>query len=683
MSERRWDAELDELIAADPETQRVSRLLKAGRLHPAPLDPRFKQDLRRKLMDEAYERLPARPSIFSRLFGAPGLALAATAAGAFLLVAALYVLHAGTGTSNPNVYIDNTKPVAVDQPITVKFSQPVPESQHQAVEQAIQIQPATQVTYTWSGNDLLIKPVDGSFAGDTQYHVILPAAATGTSKQADLTFRTQPAPSPPPVAPSPVPPSLAIISNNLLAKPANSVIGWTYQHQVVYLAAPAGDLVVVGGDGSNSRTLASLVTFAAVSPDGTQVLFATKNADVELVTATGGQPQVLARAEALGVYWLGSRPAYRTADALYSGDSKLFALPADTTSVWPAPDGSKVIYQLGQSGVAGWSLREADLPGGTGKQWPLQAPAIAWSPDSSRVAYATGSGVFVAAPDGSGSKAVLSAAGAGAEIRWVDAQTLFVNSNEGTYLVGADGSDRIQLASNATGSGAVFDGSTALALISDGALQVLKIGPATGLDLQAGNAVVKAFEDARVAGDATSAGRQLDASAARSAPPLVPAGQPHLSRWFSISAQAVANNPASLRYVVRLVYASDRSEVRWQDEMLTLVAGPGGGLVVDAISDTPPVSLTGPQVIGVQVQAGKVVVAFDSDLNPSSVPGAFHVLGADGKELPVATTYAARTVTIEVSLTAGKHYTLVIDPTLRDVAGGTPPQSYRQDLFGQ
>ena len=667
MSERRWEAELEELIGADPETLRVSRILEASKLRPAPLDPRFKQDLRRRLMEEAYDRLPARPSIFSRLFGAPGLALAATAVGAVLLVAALYVLHTSPGTSSQNVYIDNTKPVAVDQSITVKFTQPVPEAQHQALEQAIQIQPATRVTYTWSGNNLVVKPVDGNFAGDTQYHLIVPASATGTSKQADLTFRTQPAPSPPPVAPSPVAPSLAIISNQSIG-PASAVVGWSSQHQLVYIAGN-GDLDSAGADGSGSRTLASGVSFAALSPDGTQVLYATSD-KVEQLPAAGGTATTLANSKAAAVYWLGSTPAYSSGSAIVSANSSqtvLFRLPAQAVP-WPAPNGGDVLFQSGSA-----------ISEGASHPWTQAVDKLAWSADSSRVAYSNAGGVYVASPDGSGAKQVLTAGG---EPRWADGQTLFVSSNEGSFLVGADGSNKQQLAASATGAGAVFDGSSTLAVVANGTAQVLKVGPATGLDLQAGNSVVKAFEDARVSGDSTGAGRQLDASAARNAPPLVSAAQPHLSRWFPISAQAVAGNPASLRYVVRLVYTKDASEVRRQDETLTLVAS-SGGLVIDGISDSAPMSWSGPQVIGVQVLAGSVIVGFDSDLDPSSLTGAFHVLTPDGKELPSQISYSARTVTIAVALAPARHYTLVIDPTLRDVAGGAPPQGYRQDLFGQ
>src|ERR1700716_2814636 len=129
---------------------------------PPQLDPNFRPALRRRLMQAAYDRyqLRARPSLLARIFSGPGMAGGLAAAAGLLL--ALVLLFSGGNWFGPGqVQVTPVNAVAVNQPITVSFNQPM---DHQSFEKAIQIEPATQVSYSWHGNNLVLQPSSGELA---------------------------------------------------------------------------------------------------------------------------------------------------------------------------------------------------------------------------------------------------------------------------------------------------------------------------------------------------------------------------------------------------------------------------------------------------------------------------------------------------------------------------------------
>ena len=260
MSGRDPDRELDELFRADPQVQEQLRLLRAARLRTPPLDPAFKLGLRRRLMAEAYDRYErqARPGLLGRIFTGPRFAFA-TAVTGLVLIAVIFLATGNLFGPGPVEVIEPSHPVAVDQPISVSFNQ---QMDHKSVESAIQIEPATQVTYLWQGNTLLIQPVSGTLAPNTQYHVTIAPqakAAGGTTigKTAVVAVTTTPVATPPPSpAPSPTASPVAAITSERNLAAAGAPVGWSADGLTIYYLA-GSDLAQIQADGSAQKTLLS------------------------------------------------------------------------------------------------------------------------------------------------------------------------------------------------------------------------------------------------------------------------------------------------------------------------------------------------------------------------------------------------------------------------------------------
>src|SRR5256712_5827021 len=105
--------------------------------------------------------------------------------------------------------INNKTNVATAEPIEIKFSGPVDKA---AVEETVQIEPATSVTKQWVGNTLVIVP-DHPLAPNTTYTVTLrPKAAVASANPGTPGSTPKPAVAPAPVVvhfttvPAPIPP---------------------------------------------------------------------------------------------------------------------------------------------------------------------------------------------------------------------------------------------------------------------------------------------------------------------------------------------------------------------------------------------------------------------------------------------------------------------------------------------
>jgi hypothetical protein len=218
------DPELEDLFREDGALHQTARVLHTSRPE-AEIDPDFQQRLRAQLMQAAESRPVRRRSartqparglrrpIWMRLgarhlaWGGAGLGLALTAA----TVVALLAGNPGPGTTQTVVA---TSPVAAEHlvspnnTILVSFNQPM---DHSAVESGLHIEPATQVTTAWQGNDLVITPVH-HLAGNTPYSVTIPqtalVASSGAHATAPLQINFGTAPTPPPTVGNPRPPLL-------------------------------------------------------------------------------------------------------------------------------------------------------------------------------------------------------------------------------------------------------------------------------------------------------------------------------------------------------------------------------------------------------------------------------------------------------------------------------------------
>src|SRR5262249_7738307 len=198
------DPELDDLMQ-DDELRHIAALLSTSTIPDPPLDDAFRTGLRRQLMNEAWTMSEGRPSWWRRAFAPPGMAWAGAAAG-LLLIASVVVYTAvqqpGGFTQQVQVAspLDGSRTVALQQPILVSFNQPM---DHPSTESAVQIAPATNVTYTWANNSrtLAVQPSGGTLAPNTQYQVTIGAGAkTAAGKSLDtpqtITFVTTPPPTP-------------------------------------------------------------------------------------------------------------------------------------------------------------------------------------------------------------------------------------------------------------------------------------------------------------------------------------------------------------------------------------------------------------------------------------------------------------------------------------------------------
>jgi len=204
----RHDPELDDVLQ-DDELRRLATLLSAAERAEPPMDDAFRSGLRRQLMNQAWSMSEGRDSWWRRAFAPPGLAWLGAAAGVVLIasVATYWALQPTGGLTTVVVSssMDGTTGVALQQPILVSFNQPM---DHTTTEAAVQITPATTVTYSWESNTLAVQPTNGNLAPNTQYQVTIgPGARTAAGQQlaapATITFVTQPpstpAPTPPPV----------------------------------------------------------------------------------------------------------------------------------------------------------------------------------------------------------------------------------------------------------------------------------------------------------------------------------------------------------------------------------------------------------------------------------------------------------------------------------------------------
>lgn len=154
-----------------------------------------------------------RLGVLARL-GPPSMVrLGAVAVMACLAIAAVLVSR-GDQAVTVRSPLDHSHTVSVVNPITLTFTQPMDQ---RSTEQAVQIEPATAVTYRWTSRTTLeIVPRQGTFAPDTYYQVTVRSSARTVdqrtlSQQVQISFVTvgdtpTPSASPSPTSsPSPTP----------------------------------------------------------------------------------------------------------------------------------------------------------------------------------------------------------------------------------------------------------------------------------------------------------------------------------------------------------------------------------------------------------------------------------------------------------------------------------------------
>lgn len=228
------DPELDDLFRGEPSLLETARLLRAARPDPTP-DPHFRNRLRAQLLAEAGQALRPRGARRWLRLGPAHLAWAGAAVGTAAIAATALALFGTHVTDHTIVTAYSTiaarHAVSPNDVITVSFNQPM---DHAAVESGLRIEPATQVTTTWQGDNLVITPVH-HLSGNTPYTVTIakPAlvAASGATATKALQIAFGTAPTPPPAPTVATPPALHTTTlgpvaggSSLLFAPDGSVV---------------------------------------------------------------------------------------------------------------------------------------------------------------------------------------------------------------------------------------------------------------------------------------------------------------------------------------------------------------------------------------------------------------------------------------------------------------------------
>ena len=693
------DPELDDVLQ-EPDLRRVGELLRLARAPEPPLDDAYRTGLRRQLMLEAWSMAEGRGSAWwRRLFAPPGLAWAGAVSGV-LLIAAVAVWTATQQNGSLNQILvaspqDEKSNVALAQPILVSFNQPM---DHQSTEAAVQITPATSVVYAWDAKSvtLQVTPVSGNLAPNTQYQVTIgPGAKTAGNQQLaspqTITFVTQaPAASPQP-SPTPRPTPANPLGEKQIAPlggASSLALQWSADSQSVYYVDGKGALQVVSiKSGAATVVAPSGASAPAISPAGDRLAYLL-NGKIEILTfASGKTEEVAPAAPPTLVAWAGGKVVWGQSDGIYEGtDGRPTQLaPLPTTGavalISIAPDGGHAIYS--QSG----SLFILDLS--SGKTTPVgeaHDTFAAWSPDGTQLMYASADHLVVADLQGA-TQSTLPVA----QASWSTGDAILLGGDTTAYEVRPDGSNLTRISNGTYRSPVWASDGNSFAFVRGDSLWIATAPalPPEPTIVDEATSVVKKFMDARLGDRSADAAAFLDDNGKKAYGAgqlnLVITGDPHFTRYYLLTHEAVGTQPDTVRFVVRLVLTHGKKDVSDVEETLTLVrdATTKQFLVDQATAAAQRDLGKGPEVVSVDVAATTIQVTFDSDLDPATVNGGVTVVDAKGNPVDATVTYSGKVVTISgLDLKAGAQYRLVVMTSVRDVQGQKVQAEYDLDLLG-
>ncbi|MEO8743861.1 MAG: Ig-like domain-containing protein [Candidatus Dormiibacterota bacterium] len=696
------DPELDDVLQ-DQELRRLGELLGTSRYAEPPMDEAFRSGLRRQLMQTAWEMTEGGPSWWKRAFAPPGLAWVGATAGLLLIASVvIYMVSQPAGGFNQiivNSPIDGNHGVALQQPILVAFNQPM---DHPKTEAAVQVTPATNVTFSWSANNLYVQPTSGNLAPNTQYQVTIgPTAQTASGQPLataqTITFVTQPpAPPSPSPASSPTPrasvaPGSLVAGERQLAPLGGAItapVQWSADSSTVYFVGANGALDVVPASGGDVKVVApDGVSSPSIAPAGDRIAYV-RGGKVEVLTfAAGTTTELVGTPAATLVGWAKDKPVWAAADGIYSqdagGPAQLAPLPASghVTVLSVAPDGSHAVYTRDQDlFVLDLATAKSTQLGGAG------ASFAGWSPDGSQLLVTSGDKLAVSDLQGN-SQATLS----GGETSWSSQDSILLGSATDLYQVRPDGSNLTKLANGTYHAPAWAPNGTIFTFFRGGAIWSASAPalPPQPTALDQATAVVSAFMQARQKLQADQAASYLDDNGkqayAAGGLNLVISGDPRFSRFYILTQVLSGTQPDTATFTVRIVLTHGKLDVGEFDETLTLIRGATTRqfLIDQATAGAHRDLGKGAEVVGVEVAADTVKITFDSDLDPGTVSGGVHLLDSRGKAVDGTVTYANRTVTITgLDLKAGVQYKLVVLTTLRDVLGHNVAPEYDLNIIG-
>ena len=689
------DPELDDILQ-DEELVRLAGLLRATSRAEPPLDDAFRSSLRRQLMQRAWGMGEVRTPWWRRLAGPPALAWAGAALGILLIGSVVvFTMNQGPGVNNLIVTspIADAHAVQLQQPILVSFNQPM---NHASTEAAVQITPATSVTFSWNANTLAVHPSGGTLAPNTQYQVTIgPGAKTQSGKlltrPATITFITRPsatpAPSPRPTIPA-TPTSQLTGEHRLTALPSGAFYApqWSADSTTIYFVGDSGALesATVGG-GDTKVIVPDGVSYPAIAPAGDRLAYF-RGGKIELLTLADGSTTDLATApQVTALSWAGDQLLWATDGGIFkagaNGPEQQATVPQGAAIVSIAPDGSSAISQVGQA------LFLVDLTTSKSRLLGIRAGAfLGWSPDSSRMMYATAGGTVVA--DATGQPIATLPAG---DASWSSTDVILIGSDTGVYTVHPDGSGSALLNTGAYRNPVWAPNGNTFAFVRGASLWAANSAPlaAEPSALDQAASVVSQFMNARLARQTDLANTFLDDSGkqaySNSGLPIVVSGAATFSRYYVVIQELTGQRPATARFVVRLVLSSGPLDVSEYEETLTLVrAQASQPFLIDQASAGPTRLLgRGAEVVSVDIATGSVKVVFDSDLVSDTVADGVILLDRNGKRVGGQSTYANRTVVITgLNLTPGANYKLVVLTTVQDVSGRSVHAEYDLGLVG-
>ncbi len=694
MSGQHFDSELNDVLQ-DPELLRLASMLGQAETPAPPLDDAFKSALRRQLMDMAWRSAEGKDSWW-RVWLAPPRLSWVGAAAVVVMIASVVIYTAVQPPGGFNEVIvgspqQDQSAVALHQPILVSFNQPM---DHPSTEKAVDITPATTVTFAWNGDaQLYIQPVSGDLAPNTQYQVTIGQGALTKAQQplstpATITFVTQPStPAPPQVSPTPRVTTLLTNQQQLATVPsaASSSPLWSPDSSTVYYIAAGGALVAVPATGGPSTTLVpGGVSLPAIAPSGDRMAYLRAGNIEILVLSTRATTDLVASPAPSAIRWVGDNLLWGANDGVYTltagAPAKVQPIPTDPAAsvISIAPDGLHAVYQSASS------LFVLDLGTGTNAQLGGAGSAgtfQGWSPNGARVVY----GNTIADLNG---KAVNHLPEGDAS--WSTQNVVLLGSDTVIYSVRPDGTSLTKLADGTFHAPTWAPDARTFVFVRGNGLWVATApatGPVPSPTAQA-TTVVNSFMQAREDNDPNKARSFLDDSG-RTAygsgnPALIPSGDLQFKRFYVLLAEVDPSTQNTVRVVVRMVFGKNKQEKMALEETLVVLRTAGTDpFLIDGVTAAPQRDIAkGPEVVSLKVTGSEVDVTFDSDLVANTV-GGVALQDSTGAAIQVTPSYNDRTVTFSgLQLTPGSRYRVVVMNTLQDVSQRHAAAEYDLDFVG-